>query len=162
MNGYWLVCLNPHAPPRRDSRGRCERHCPDRRAEAPRNAWRGGKEEISECRWLTVVVGAGAVGLAVPGGPGLLPGAPVHGGVAGVVVLGAGGVEVAAGVELGLAAVPAGEEGQEHQRRRGGDGEGGGGAHGFLFWLVRQWAAVSEECAQVVGGGGRGAVWAYL
>jgi hypothetical protein len=78
---------------------------------------------------LTVVVGAGAVGLAVPGGAGLLPGAPVHGGVAGVVGLGAGRVG-AADVELGLAAVHAGEEAQEQERRRG--GEGGGGAHGRL------------------------------
>ena len=87
---------------------------------------------------LTVVVGAGAVGLAVPGGPGLLPGAPVHGGVAGVVVLrraGGGGVR---GVELGLAAVASsGEDGQDHERRRGGagGGEGGGGAHACASFL---------------------------
>ena len=79
----------------------------------------------------TVVVGAGAVGLAVPGGPGLLPGAPVHGGVAGVEVLRRAGVR---GVELGLAAVASsGEQGQEHERRGG--GEGGRGAHACASFL---------------------------
>lgn len=70
---------------------------------------------------LTVVVGAGAVGLAVPGGPGRQPWAPVLGGVAGVEVL-----RVEAGVarvELGLAAAADGEEGQQRERR-GGGGEG--------------------------------------
>ena len=85
---------------------------------------------------LTVVVWAGAVGLAVPGGAGLLPGAPVHGGVAGVVVLASAGRVGVADVELGLAAVPAGEEAQEQERRSGGGGEGGEGAHGRLPWLA--------------------------
>jgi hypothetical protein len=118
---------------------------------------------------LTVVVRAGAVGLAVPGGPGLLPGAPVHGGLAGVEVLRAG----VRGVELGLAALGSGEQGQEHERRRG--GEGGRGAHACLRLLrpfpslsqiplaasSGHWAAAAtvSECEQWWVGG---AVWANL
>ena len=68
MNGYWLVPLNPHAPPAEaepDAQARqCQaRHCC---SEHDRN---------SEQRVHTVVVGAGAVGRAVPGGLGREPAA---------------------------------------------------------------------------------------
>jgi hypothetical protein len=100
----------------RDQEGGDEPHCPDRRntdagvEEKERDL---EKKNAGGAQPLTVVVGAGAVGLAVPGGPGRDPAAIVAGGVAGVEVL---------RVELGLAAAADGEEGEERERR---GGEGG-------------------------------------
>jgi hypothetical protein len=145
MKGYWLVCLNPHAPPSAHTT-RSVSHIAAHKAPREKG---GGRAviKVSGMPALTVVVGAGAVGLAVPGGPGPLPGAPVHGGVAGGVVLRAGaGVR---GVELGLSALASGEQGQEEHERRG----GGRGAHALPHWPSRlplesgyntnkKWAAV--------------------
>jgi hypothetical protein len=125
MKGYRLVCLNPQAPPTVANIQEVKPHCcpPDRRnTDAGRG--RGGcrKKECERAHQLTVVVGAGAVGMAVPGGPGWHPSAKVPVvGVAGVEVL-----RVHAGVELSLVAAADGEEGQERERRSGG---GEGGAH---------------------------------
>jgi hypothetical protein len=125
MKGYRFVFLNPQAPPTvatiQESRKEVshiahqidETQMPGKR--------RMSQKECEGAHQLTVVVGAGAVGLAVPGGPGWHPSAKVPGGVAGVEVL-----RVDAGVELSLAAAADGEEGQERERRSGG---GEGGAH---------------------------------
>jgi hypothetical protein len=138
MNGYWLVCLNPQAPPTvakiQESMKEMSRIAQIDETQMPAKRRKKGnlKKNAGGAQPLTVVVGAGAVGLAVPGGPGRDPAAIVAGGVAGVEVL---------RVELGLAAAADGEEGQEHERR-GGEG----GPHRFYRHAL-DWAG-SSKCGR--------------